>query len=70
MNIHVLPLGYPLPQSESTSSPGFSLNFQFFKAASRVTLAQILAALTIGNKESAFLDTVIFNWGNMDDNLA
>ena len=27
------------------------------------TLAQILAALTIGNKLSAFLETVIFKFG-------
>ena len=33
-------------------------NFQFLTSKSRITLAQILAEETIGNRESAFSDTV------------
>jgi hypothetical protein len=59
-----LPAGYPLPQPSPVMSM-FSLNCQLLTALSLLTLAQILAALTTGNRASAFLDTVILMPGNL-----
>lgn len=65
-----LPAGYPLPQVWSSGRPMFSANTQFWTAISLVTLAQILAALTIGNNESAFFSTLIFSCGNICDSFS
>ena len=71
-NDNELPPGYPEPNIllSGWSFKNDSAKIQCFKMASRVTLAQILAALTEGYRESAFLATVIFKLGNISDNLA
>ncbi len=60
----MIPAGYPDPNSLEGVIP-FSLNSHAFRQWSLITLAQMLAALTMGNKLSAFFDTVTLTRGNM-----
>uniref|UniRef100_A0A147BFY0 Putative secreted protein n=1 Tax=Ixodes ricinus TaxID=34613 RepID=A0A147BFY0_IXORI len=62
-------LGYPEPYSSGLKFRP-SGNLHVWMARSRATLAQMLAALTMGKVESAFLATVILMSGNMSCSFA
>ncbi|KAG4220615.1 hypothetical protein PC116_g30905 [Phytophthora cactorum] len=60
----------PSPSSPFAASPAALASYKTSRAASRVTLAQTLAALTQGYKLSAFLATVILVVGKTLASLA